>query len=47
MVELKVNEGALLERVENRVAEMRARGEEPRADDNAEALAKRLVAYRA
>ncbi|PYF01604.1 adenylate kinase [Rhodopseudomonas faecalis] len=47
VVELKVNEGALLERVENRVAEMRARGEEPRADDNAEALAKRLASYRA
>jgi adenylate kinase len=47
VVELKVNEGALLERVETRVAEMRARGEEPRADDNAEALAKRLSAYRA
>ncbi len=47
VVELKVNEGALLARVENRVAEMRARGEEPRADDNAEALAKRLASYRA
>jgi len=47
VVELKVNEGALLARVETRVAEMRARGEEPRADDNAEALAKRLAAYRA
>ncbi|QDL97908.1 adenylate kinase [Rhodopseudomonas palustris] len=47
VVELKVNEGALLDRVETRVAEMRARGEEPRADDNAEALAKRLSAYRA
>lgn len=47
VVELKVNEGALLDRVETRVAEMRARGEEPRADDNAEALSKRLSAYRA
>ncbi|AVT82149.1 adenylate kinase [Rhodopseudomonas palustris] len=47
VVELKVNEGALLDRVETRVAEMRARGEEPRADDNAEALAKRLSSYRA
>jgi adenylate kinase len=47
VVELKVNEGALLARVENRVAEMRERGEEPRADDNAEALAKRLSSYRA
>ncbi|MBI5127849.1 MAG: adenylate kinase [Rhodopseudomonas palustris] len=47
VVELRVNEGALLARVETRVAEMRERGEEPRADDNAEALAKRLSAYRA
>jgi adenylate kinase len=47
VVELRVNESALLARVETRVAEMRARGEEPRADDNAEALAKRLGAYRA
>lgn len=47
VIELKVNEAALLARVENRVAEMRARGEEPRADDNAEALAKRLASYRA
>ncbi|MFT0877418.1 adenylate kinase [Rhodopseudomonas sp. G2_2311] len=47
VVELRVNEGALLDRVETRVAEMRARGEEPRPDDNAEALAKRLSAYRA
>ncbi|WP_420134993.1 adenylate kinase [Rhodopseudomonas sp.] len=47
VVELRVNESALLARVETRVAEMRARGEEPRADDNAEALAKRLSAYRA
>ncbi|KPF98349.1 adenylate kinase [Rhodopseudomonas sp. AAP120] len=47
VVELRVNESALLARVETRVAEMRARGEEPRADDNAEALAKRLAAYRA
>ncbi|ABD07021.1 Adenylate kinase [Rhodopseudomonas palustris HaA2] len=46
VVELRVNESALLARVETRVAEMRERGEEPRADDNAEALAKRLTAYR-
>jgi len=47
VVELRVNESALLARVETRVAEMRERGEEPRADDNAEALSKRLSAYRA
>ena len=47
VVELRVNEGILLQRVEKRVAEMAARGEAVRADDNAEALAKRLDAYRA
>ena len=46
VVELRVDESALLKRVETRVAEMLARGETPRADDNAEALAKRLHAYR-
>jgi adenylate kinase len=47
VIELRVNEAVLLQRVENRIAEMLARGEEVRADDNAEALAKRLEAYRA
>lgn len=47
VIELKVNEGILLQRVERRVAEMQARGEAVRADDNADALAKRLDAYRA
>jgi adenylate kinase len=46
-IELRVNEGVLLQRVETRIAEMTARGESVRADDNAEALAKRLAAYRA
>jgi adenylate kinase len=46
-IELKVNEGILLQRVESRIAQMKARGETVRADDNAEALAKRLDAYRA
>src|SRR3981081_1847678 len=41
-VELRVNESALLQRVETRVAEMRARGEEVRIDDTPEGLAKRL-----
>src|SRR3954468_17645561 len=45
-VELRVNESALLNRVENRVAEMRARGEEVRVDDTPEVLAKRLAQYR-
>lgn len=47
VVELKVNEGALLKRIETRIAEMTARGETVRADDNPEALKKRLDAYRA
>jgi adenylate kinase len=46
VIELKVDEGILLARVEKRVAEMTARGEAVRADDNAEALKKRLDAYR-
>jgi len=47
VIELRVNESALLERVENRVAQMRARGEEVRPDDTAEVLTKRLSNYRA
>ncbi len=47
VVELRVNESALLERVETRVAEMRARGEEVRIDDTPEVLSKRLASYRA
>ena len=47
VVELKVNEGILIKRIENRVAEMTARGEKVRADDNPEVLAGRLAAYRA
>jgi adenylate kinase len=47
VIELRVNESALLQRVESRVAEMRARGEEVRIDDTAEVLVKRLASYRA
>jgi adenylate kinase len=47
VIELRVNEAVLLQRVEKRIAEMQARGQTVRADDNAEALAKRLDAYRA
>ncbi|SHH54724.1 adenylate kinase [Bradyrhizobium erythrophlei] len=47
VVELRVNESALLQRVESRVAEMRARGEEVRIDDTQEVLTKRLASYRA
>jgi adenylate kinase len=46
VIELRVNESALLERVESRAAEMRARGEEVRVDDTAEVLVKRLASYR-
>src|ERR1700681_2241603 len=47
VIELRVNESALLQRVETRVAEMRARGEEVRIDDTPEVLSKRLASYRA
>jgi adenylate kinase len=46
VVELRVNESALLSRVETRVAEMQARGEEVRVDDTPEVLSKRLASYR-
>jgi adenylate kinase len=46
VIELRVNESALLDRVETRVAEMRARGEEVRIDDTPEVLSKRLASYR-
>jgi adenylate kinase len=47
VVELKVDEGILLKRIETRVAHMTARGEALRADDNHEVLKGRLAAYRA
>jgi len=46
VVELKVDEGALLKRLASRIAEMRARGEPVRPDDNPEALKTRLDVYR-
>jgi adenylate kinase len=46
VIELKVNEGVLLERVERRAAEMRARGEEVRPDDTPEVLTRRLSNFR-
>ncbi|MDB5619203.1 adenylate kinase [Tardiphaga sp.] len=45
-VELRVNESALLQRVEARVAQMTERGETVRIDDTPEVLAKRLASYR-
>lgn len=47
VVELEVDDEALLQRIEKRVAEMQARGEPVRADDNADSLKKRLDAYHA
>jgi adenylate kinase len=47
VIELRVNESALLERVERRAEETRARGEEVRLDDTPEVLTKRLASYRA
>jgi adenylate kinase len=46
VIELRVNESALLQRVETRVAEMQARGAEVRVDDTPEVLTKRLATYR-
>ncbi len=46
VIELKVNDDALLSRIENRARETIAAGGVPRADDNAEALKKRLAVYR-
>src|ERR1700733_5390873 len=46
VIELRVDEDALLERIENRIAEMKARGEPLRSDDNPEVLRQRLAAYR-
>ena len=47
VIELEVDDDILLQRIEKRVAEMQARGEAVRADDNAESLKKRLDAYHA
>ena len=46
VVELKVDEGSLLKRIEQRFADMQSRGEPVRADDNTEAFRTRLDAYR-
>ena len=46
VIELKVDEGALLKRIEGRLADMRARGDTIRPDDNSEAFKIRLDAYR-
>ncbi|HET6322328.1 MAG TPA: adenylate kinase [Hyphomicrobium sp.] len=45
VIELKVDDGILESRIENRARETAAAGGTPRADDNADALRKRLMAY--
>ncbi|MBI1650266.1 adenylate kinase [Hyphomicrobium sulfonivorans] len=45
VVELRVDDAILESRIENRARETIAAGGTPRADDNAEALRKRLMAY--
>jgi adenylate kinase len=47
VIELNVDEGILLKRIEQRAAEMIARGKTVRADDNPDVLKGRLAAYRA
>jgi adenylate kinase len=44
-IELKVNDEALIQRSENRVKEMLAAGQAPRADDTPETLRNRLGVY--
>jgi len=46
VIELRVDEDALIRRIESRIAEMKARGEPLRDDDNPEVLHRRLKAYR-
>jgi len=46
VIELRVDEDALIKRIESRIAEMTARGESLRDDDNAKVLHTRLKAYR-
>jgi adenylate kinase len=45
VIELKVDDGILVSRIENRARETLAAGGTVRADDNAEALKTRLLAY--
>ena len=47
VIELKVDEDAMLARIEGRAAGIAAQGEAPRPDDNPESVKKRLDAYRA
>ena len=47
VIELKVDAGILQERIESRIADAKARGEQLRSDDDPEILKKRIEAYRA
>ncbi len=46
VIELRVDEDALVRRIETRIADTKARGETLRDDDSPEVLHKRLAAYR-
>jgi adenylate kinase len=46
VIELRVDEDALIRRIESRIADMKARGETLRPDDSPDVLHRRLMAYR-
>ncbi len=46
IIEMKVDEQALFDRIDNRARETAAAGQEIRADDNPETLKKRILVYR-
>jgi adenylate kinase len=46
VIELRVDEEALIRRIESRIADMQQRGEPLRPDDNPDVLHRRLAAYR-
>jgi adenylate kinase len=46
VIELKVDEGILLKRIEKRIAETTAKGDALRPDDHPDVLRRRLLAYR-
>src|SRR5256886_7744238 len=46
VIELRVDESILLDRIEKRIADMKAKGEALRSDDDPLVLRRRLLAYR-
>jgi adenylate kinase len=46
VIELKVDEGMLIERIEKRIAQTKAKGQAARADDDAGVLKQRVANYR-